>query len=372
MTFPCEGRSLPALRQRLRGGLPRRRQGAHGSGRCTKSQIAAGSRNIEAALATARQCQRGYGPFPRYVRGVRIFRFDPEVSIPVDRSHFGSDFRIGRLTADDTRGRVQALHLGPHGLVGRHRAASRQLFAVVSGSGWVSGGDGASRPIRAGEAAVWEPGEEHGAGTDDGLMAVCVEGTFDMDAVAVSKEIVVVDYDPEWPEWFERARLYVWPAVMNLALRIEHIGSTSVPGLASKPVIDLDVVADDVSQVQPLIGALRALGYRWVGDLGIEGRQAFKAPADAGLPPHHLYVVVDGSKAYLDHVLLRDLLRADPEARRQYAELKRANLELAQGDIDVYVAAKASFVAQLLTRARAERGMAPATYWVPGASAADP
>jgi GrpB-like predicted nucleotidyltransferase (UPF0157 family) len=297
---------------------------------------------------------------------VRIFRFDPEVSIPIDR--FGSDFRIGRLTGDDTQGRVQILHLARGGLVGRHRAGLPQLFAVVTGSGWVSGGDGQRRQIKAGQAAVWGPDEEHDVGSNDGLTAVCVEGSFEMRAVAVTEEIVVVDYDPRWPEWFERTRTYVWPAVKELALRIDHVGSTSVPGLAAKPIIDMDIVVADVSRVRRVIDALGALRYRWVGDLGVEGREAFEASGQPDLPPHHLYLVVESSKAYLDHVLLRDLLRADPEACRQYGELKRANVSLAQGDMDVYVAAKARLVAELLTRARADQGLEPASYWVPDMS----
>jgi GrpB-like predicted nucleotidyltransferase (UPF0157 family) len=300
---------------------------------------------------------------PGYVDRVRIFRFDPEVSIPVDR--FGSNFRIGRLTRDETRGRVQIVHLAPGGLVGRHRAGLQQLFAVVVGSGWVSGDDVRRRPIQAGQAAVWDPEEEHDAGTNDGLTAVCVEGSFEMAAVAVTQDIVVVDYDPEWPEWFERTRAHVWPAVSGLALRIDHVGSTAVPGLAAKPIIDMDIVVAAESQVRPVIEALGPLDYQWRGDLGVEGRQAFEASGQVELPPHHLYLVVENNRAHLDHVLLRDLLRADPEARRQYDELKRANVHLAQGDMDVYVAAKARLVAELLTRARAELGLEPASYWVP-------
>lgn len=300
---------------------------------------------------------------------MRIFRFDPEVSIPVD--HFGSDFRIGRLTTEGARVRVQIMHLAEGGLIGRHPAGSRQLFAVVSGSGWVSGEDGVRRPIRSGQAALWEPGEQHEAGTDDRLTAICAEGTFDVDALAVTKEIDVVAYDPEWPQRFECLQAGIWPAVADVALRIDHVGSTSVPGLAAKPIIDMDVVVADETRVRPAIDALRSLGYRWVGDLGVEGRQAFTASDSADLTPHHLhhlhhlYLVVDGNKAHLDHVLLRDLLRTDAEARRRYAELKRANVELAQGDMDVYVAAKARLVAELLTRARAERGLEPASYWEP-------
>lgn len=73
-------------------------------------------------------------------------------------------------------------------------------------------------------------------------MAVCVEGNFEMKAVAVTKDIVVVDGDPQWPEWFERVRACLWPAVEKVALRIDHVGSTSVPGLAAKPIIDVDIV----------------------------------------------------------------------------------------------------------------------------------
>lgn len=259
------------------------------------------------------------------------------------------------------------LHLAAGGVVGRHPAACRQLFAVVSGSGWVSGAEGERRPIHTGEAAVFEPGEEHDAGTDEGLTAVCVEGTFEMDAVAVTKDISVVDYDSQWPEWFEQIRAFVWPAVAELALRIDHVGSTSVPGLAGKPIIDLDIVVADDSKVRLVIEALKPLGYRWVGDLGVDGRQAF-IPPGRSLPKHHLYLVVEHSKAHLDHLLLRDLLRADATARDRYAALKRANVEIARGDMDVYVAAKAGLVAELLARARAERGLEPATYWEPDLS----
>jgi GrpB-like predicted nucleotidyltransferase (UPF0157 family) len=75
--------------------------------------------------------------------------------------------------------------------------------------------------------------------------------------------------------------------------------------------------------------------------------------------------VVENNKAHLDHWLLRDLLREDPAARARYAELKRGNIELAGGDMEIYVAAKAALVAELLTRARAERGFPAAEYWQP-------
>lgn len=299
---------------------------------------------------------------------MRIFRFDEEVSIPI--AAHGSRFRIGPLTGDGAAVRVQVLHLPPGGVVGRHPAAAQQLFAVVAGDGWVAGADEVRRDIGPGRAALWEPGEEHEAGSDPGLAAVVVEGEFDVWATAVTTEIVVADPDPAWSSWFEQVRERVWPAVADVASRIDHVGSTSVAGLAAKPIIDLDVVVPAEEDVRPAIERLRSIGYRWRGDLGVTGREAFAPPGHDRLPRHHLYLVVDGNRAHQDHVLLRDLLREDPEARARYAELKRANVRRAAGDMDVYVAAKAALVAELLTRARAQRGLPAVTYWDPLADTA--
>jgi len=209
------------------------------------------------------------------------------------------------------------------------------------------------------------PGEEHETRSVAGCTAVCIEGRFDMWATAVTHEIEVVDYDERWPARFEQLRDRIWPAVASLAARIDHVGSTSVPGIAAKPVIDMDIVVTDEARVRPVVVALRDVGYLWRGDLGVEGRQAFRYVGGEDLPRHHLYLVVESNKAHLDHVLLRDLLRRDDDARDRYGALKRANVELADGDIDVYVAAKAALVAELLTRAREEAGLPPAEYWIP-------
>jgi GrpB-like predicted nucleotidyltransferase (UPF0157 family) len=294
---------------------------------------------------------------------VHIYRFDDEITIPI--TQHGSRFRIGPLTGPDSGVRVQMMYLPADGLVGTHPAAARQFFAVVAGSGWVAGSGGARRDIGPGYAALWEPGEEHGAGTRDGLTAVCVEGSFEPWGLRVTTEIEVRDYDPAWASWFDQLSGFVWPAVRDVALRIDHVGSTSVPGLAAKPIIDMDIVVASEEQIRPAIDGLASIGYRWRGDLGVRGRQAFSAPPGAGLPRHHLYLVVENNKAHLDHWLLRDLLREDPASLARYAALKRRNVELADGDMEVYVAAKAALVAELLTRARAEHGFPAAEYWEP-------
>jgi quercetin dioxygenase-like cupin family protein len=101
-----------------------------------------------------------------------MFSFGPEAGRHVD--HYGSDFHLSRLAHAEGI-HVGCLYLEPGGLVGYHPAATYQLFAVIAGNGWVRG-EGAERaPIRAGQAAFWEPGERHEAATDVGMTAIVVE-----------------------------------------------------------------------------------------------------------------------------------------------------------------------------------------------------
>src|SRR5207249_11047827 len=99
----------------------------------------------------------------------------------------------------------------------------------------------------------------------------------------------------------------------------------SVPGLAAKPIIDMDIVVASPQDVPPVVDRVAAVGYRWRGDQGVAGREAFTLAVDHGLPRHHLYLVVENNRAHLDHWLLRDLLRQDADARTRYARLKRRN-----------------------------------------------
>jgi GrpB-like predicted nucleotidyltransferase (UPF0157 family) len=294
---------------------------------------------------------------------VRIVRFDAEVGRPIDA--FGSDFL--HVPVLDGRAHVAALHLPPGGRIGRHDAVATQVLAVVAGSGWAEDGEGNRVPLPAGRAAVWERGESHALSTDEGLTAIVLEGDLSVLATGTWRgPIVVADPDPAWAGWFRRVHDHVWPAVAQVALRIDHVGSTAVPGLAAKPIVDVDIVVGDAADVRRVNEALAGIGYRWRGDLGVPGREAYaRVAVDPDLPPHHLYCVVDGNRAHLDHLLLRDLLREDAGARRRYGELKRRNAADADGDLDRYVKAKANLVAELLIRARAERGLEPVEYWDP-------
>jgi len=164
--------------------------------------------------------------------------------------------------------------------------------------------------------------------------------------------IVVADYDETWPARFAEVAHPVRDAVADLGAEVEHVGSTSVPGLAAKPVIDVDVVVRSPDDVAVAIERLRSLGYVYQGDKGVGGREAFMWPP--GSEPHHLYVVVAGSQPHSDHVRFRDYLRQHPDVANEYAALKRSLAEEHRDDRLGYTDAKSEFVAGVLRAAEAE------------------
>jgi GrpB-like predicted nucleotidyltransferase (UPF0157 family) len=165
-----------------------------------------------------------------------------------------------------------------------------------------------------------------------------------------SHAITVTGYQHDWPRLFDELARPVREALAGLDARVEHVGGTSVPGLAAKPIVDLDVVVGSDAEVPAAIDRLRSLGYVHEGDLGIPGREAFMWPA--GAPRHHLYLVVRGGRAHLDHVEFRDHLRQHPEVAAAYGALKVRLAARHGSDRAAYTAAKAQFVAGALARHR--------------------
>jgi GrpB-like predicted nucleotidyltransferase (UPF0157 family) len=162
--------------------------------------------------------------------------------------------------------------------------------------------------------------------------------------------IVVAEYDPDWPRRFERLRRE-YSAAMTAAdvavVVIEHVGSTSVPGLAAKPVIDCDIVVTE-RDVAAASSVLADLGFRPLGQLGIPLRWAFKEPDR--LAGTNTYVVVEGSLALRNHLAVRDILRANPALRQQYAAVKR-RVGATAANIDEYGRGKNAMVQRILAAA---------------------
>lgn len=165
----------------------------------------------------------------------------------------------------------------------------------------------------------------------------------------MSHPVIIEDYDPHWPEQFELLRSRIGTALGPLASAIEHVGSTSVPGLAAKPVIDIDVLLHSADDFPEAIRRLGRLGYQHQGDLGVPGREAFRRPPDD--IAHHLYVLGPESREYNRHIAFRNHLLANPHDARSCERLKRALAQEYRNSREAYSQAKTQFVEAILRRA---------------------
>ncbi|REJ04677.1 GrpB family protein [Microbacterium bovistercoris] len=158
--------------------------------------------------------------------------------------------------------------------------------------------------------------------------------------------VIVTPYSPEWPGLFDRIAAELQTALTGVpVVGIEHVGSTSVPGLVAKPIIDVDVIVRR-EDVPAAVGALEAAGYVHRGDLGLVDREAFFAPDD-GLA-RHVYLCVDGTLQVRAHVAVRDALRADAGLRDRYAAVKAELSADPSMDIDRYIAGKSDVLQDVL------------------------
>jgi GrpB-like predicted nucleotidyltransferase (UPF0157 family) len=161
--------------------------------------------------------------------------------------------------------------------------------------------------------------------------------------------VVIEDYDPEWPALFAKLRAPVGAALGDLVVAIEHVGSTAVPKLAAKPIIDMDVVISSLRDLSQAIQRMATIGYVHEGDFGVADREAFEAPR--GSPAHHLYICSAQSPELRRHLAFRDFLRTHPDDVRAYADLKRALAVRFGNDRVGYALAKSDFVNEILLRA---------------------
>jgi GrpB-like predicted nucleotidyltransferase (UPF0157 family) len=172
---------------------------------------------------------------------------------------------------------------------------------------------------------------------------------------------IVVPYDPTWPHQFEAARAELLAAIGPVVVRLEHIGSTSVPGLAAKPVIDMLASARSLQDGRAAQAALAELGYALVAT-GMPERLLYRRRAGPGVATHHLHVVAEDSWATRNERLLRDYLRGHPAQARRYGELKwRLARELGGGE--AYTRAKTELIQELVDAARAGLGLPPVPVW---------
>ena len=161
-----------------------------------------------------------------------------------------------------------------------------------------------------------------------------------------TKHVVVLPYDKKWKQNFVEIKNELAQALGELAISIEHVGSTSVEGLAAKPIIDIDVVVKK-ENINDVVSALNSIGYIHEGDLGIPGREAFAYEGKEHLQQHHLYVCHEESLELKRHLAFRDYLRVHQEAVDEYGKIKMEAASLYPEDIDKYIEYKAPVIEKI-------------------------
>ena len=164
------------------------------------------------------------------------------------------------------------------------------------------------------------------------------------------KQIIeVVPYDTDWPNQFEEEARRIRPIFSNNFVAIHHIGSTSVPGLAAKPTIDIILEVKNIELVDHCNDAMEKLGYEAWGEYHIPGRRFFVKGEDKRT--HHVHTFQTGSAEIANHLYFRDYLKSHPDEAKEYADLKIKLAEQFSHDRRGYVQNKEDYVKALEKKA---------------------
>lgn len=161
----------------------------------------------------------------------------------------------------------------------------------------------------------------------------------------LADELQLLPVGQEWAQRFAAERKRLSDALGAAALDIQHIGSTAIPGILAKPVLDIAVAIHTFEDGLPLVPLLQAIGYEYRGENGIPRRHYFVL----GKPrcTHHLHIFELGCKEWLRHLYFRDRLLASAPLAARYSAIKTAAAEQAQGQRDGYQALKSDFIAEV-------------------------
>jgi GrpB-like predicted nucleotidyltransferase (UPF0157 family) len=169
-------------------------------------------------------------------------------------------------------------------------------------------------------------------------------------------KIFIAPYDPNWPIMFEQERARLAEVLDGHFVDIQHIGSTSVPGLGAKPIIDIMVAVRTLEDADKFcIRPVVALGYEYVKEFESDTpmRRYFRKENERGVRTHHIHLVEIDSDWWTRHLLFRDYLRLHPEARRAYEAHKRELANPEWNTSNDYAEAKTEFIVKMMQEARA-------------------
>ncbi|HET9137351.1 MAG TPA: GrpB family protein [Candidatus Kapabacteria bacterium] len=172
----------------------------------------------------------------------------------------------------------------------------------------------------------------------------------------MSEPVIIAEYDSSWPVIFEAERSTLLD-LFSQSIAVEHIGSTSVNGLASKPIIDILLGVNALADAEAMIPIIVGLGYQYIPEYEAElpQRRYFKKVLPSGAHTHHIHLVERMGSFWRNHIYFRDRLRSDEELRRDYESLKKELAERYQFDREAYTDAKTSFIMAVVNERAAQR-----------------
>jgi GrpB-like predicted nucleotidyltransferase (UPF0157 family) len=165
--------------------------------------------------------------------------------------------------------------------------------------------------------------------------------------------LTLIEYDADWPARFAAESQRIREALGGRALAIEHVGSTAVPGLGGKPVLDIAIAVDSFATAEACIAPLSALGYEYRGAHGDDPRRRYYVRNADGRRAVQIHMYVVPAPAYSEQLAFRDALRADPVLVEEYMTEKRRVAELVGWNKGAYSVTKGDFVQRVLERIRA-------------------
>jgi GrpB-like predicted nucleotidyltransferase (UPF0157 family) len=159
----------------------------------------------------------------------------------------------------------------------------------------------------------------------------------------------LVEYAPEWKRYFEQEKIALQTSLGSMILDIQHVGSTSIPGMIAKPIVDIAIAVDDFEESRACIPLVERLGYEFRGELGIPRRHYFTK----GNPRlFHIHMNEIKSREWQDQLLFRDYLRQNRKLAKEYAELKRQLARQYPRDRGAYLDGKTVFIKRVIQLAR--------------------
>ncbi len=165
------------------------------------------------------------------------------------------------------------------------------------------------------------------------------------------REVVVVPYNVNWPVQYEAEALRIQGVLGAEILSIHHIGSTSIPGMWAKPIIDILLEVRDIAKIDEYEVAMVNLGYQPRGELGIPGRRYFSREEPVDVRTHHIHAYQSGNTGIERHLAFRNYMIAHPNEAQEYANLKRELARRYPLDIDAYIEGKENFVGEMESKA---------------------